>query len=209
MRHRAAGLQTLVDVTVPQKPLCALQEPLRVIIGIVGICIGNRDTFGHLLQHRKAHGDVKPIDHVFSPRMQSLGPRSYRVAAIGHEGDGLMVHKALGFQYRANAGASMAIEAVHERETTGSTLLHRGFAGDHLEPTLVAARCISGANVPAIQSHGDPRLGWRDVVRGPFLGTRLRIRFSQQVPFASPGYPMCVTADTIAVNVSVSRAVTP
>ena len=83
---------------MPEIPLCAFQQALRVIIWIVGICIGNRDTFRHLLQHRKAHGDMKPIDHVLSPRMQSLGPRSYRVAAIGHEGDRLMVHEALRFQ---------------------------------------------------------------------------------------------------------------
>jgi hypothetical protein len=62
---------------------------------------------------------MKPIDYVVSARMQSLGPRSHRVAAIGHEGDRLMVDEALGFQYRPNAGASMPIEAVHERKATG------------------------------------------------------------------------------------------
>jgi hypothetical protein len=41
----------------------------------------------------------------------------------------------------------------------------------------VAVRCISGANVPAIQSHGDRGLGRRNVVRRPFLGAWFRIRF--------------------------------
>jgi hypothetical protein len=102
-------LQALVDVTVPEIPLRAVQEALRVITGIIRICIGNRDTFRHLLQHRKSHGDMEPIDDVLGPRMQSLGPRSHRVAAIGHEGDRLMVHEPLRLQYGANAGTSMAV----------------------------------------------------------------------------------------------------
>src|SRR5258708_27246937 len=116
-----------------------------------------------------------------------------------------MVHEGVGFEYRSNAGASMRSEAVHERKTTGSTLLHRRLAGDHLEPTLIAVRCISGANIPAIQSHGDRRLGRRDIVRGPFLGARLGILLGQKIPFASSGYPLRVTAATIAINLSVER----
>jgi len=30
-----------------------------VVIRIVGVGIRNLDTFGHLLQHRKAHGDLR------------------------------------------------------------------------------------------------------------------------------------------------------
>jgi hypothetical protein len=41
---------------------------------------------------------------VLGPRMQSLGPRSYRVAAIGNEGDRLMVHETSRLQYGANVG---------------------------------------------------------------------------------------------------------
>jgi len=114
-----------------------------------------------------------------------------------------MVHETLGFQYRPNAGASMAVYAVHERKTTGSTLLYRGPAGDHFEPTLVAVRCITGANVPAIQSHGDRGLGRRDVVRGPFLGTRLGILLGLQISFASSGYPTGVSTNTIGIDLSV------
>jgi hypothetical protein len=116
-----------------------------------------------------------------------------------------MVHEALGFQYGANAGASMPIQAVRERKTTGSTLLHDGLASDHFEPTLVAVRGISGANVAVIQSHGDRGLGRRDILRGPFLGTRPDILLGQQIPFASSGYAMSVTTNTIGINLSVER----
>src|SRR5258708_6542356 len=62
-----------------------------------------------------------------------------------------------------------------------------------------------GANVPAIQSNGDRGLRRRDIVRGPFLGARLGILLGQKIPFASSGYPMSVTTDTIAINLSVER----
>src|SRR5258708_21649286 len=105
-----------MNIAMPQKPLRTFQEAPRMIIGIVGVCIRNRDAFGHLLQHGKAHSDVKPIDDMLSPRMQSLGPRSHRVPAIGDEGDGLMVHEALRSQYSANASTSMPVQAMHERK---------------------------------------------------------------------------------------------
>src|SRR5260370_41753108 len=63
-----------------------------MISRIVGIRIWNREIFRHLLQHGKTHGDMKPVDDMLCPRGQPLGPRPYRVAAIGDESDGLMVY---------------------------------------------------------------------------------------------------------------------
>jgi hypothetical protein len=87
-----------------------------MIIRTVGIRIWNRETFRHLLQHGKTHGDMKPVDDMLCPRVQPLGPRPYRVAAIGDESDGLMVYDALRFQDSPDSGTSVAVEAVNERK---------------------------------------------------------------------------------------------
>ena len=47
-----------------------------MISRIVGIRIWNRETFRYLLQHGKAHGDMKPVDDMLCPRVQPIDRNS-------------------------------------------------------------------------------------------------------------------------------------
>jgi hypothetical protein len=129
--------EPLVDVTVPQKPLCAFQQTLRTTIWVVGICMRNRDAFRHLVQHRKAHGGTRTNGR--NERRQSHQKRYQR---RGHRGGPRSVGTlATNGIARSSTTASLLARARPEPSSSRQRRAYRGFSRypESLQPEISRA----------------------------------------------------------------------
>lgn len=66
-------------------------------------------------------------------------------------------------------------------------------------------RCVSGANVASVESHGDRGFRWRNIVNGPFLSAWLGIQLGEQIRLAALADPVGVTTNAIGIDLAVER----
>jgi len=99
-------------VAVPKQPLDALE---RLQQAQTGGFVMMDNTARVLFQHRHAHGDMEPVQHVFGRRGDLLGQRSDLLAAVGQEGDILIGLQTLAREHIEQPALWLAIVAVHQQ----------------------------------------------------------------------------------------------
>lgn len=127
--------------------------PQSVLHALEGLCYLGAErrillchAFGLLVHHRQPHRDMKPIEHVFTGRMEVNLEVSHDIPAIGQEEQLLVFLHALGFHQLPQASPRLGITGLDEGEALGGRMGLRAFtgerddtlAGDDLEKAVLA-----------------------------------------------------------------------
>jgi hypothetical protein len=80
---------------MPKQPLDAFQFGQQTFTCRI---VMQRDAAGILAQHRDAHGDVEPIEHVFGHRRNKLRQSADLLSPVSQEGHILVCLQALTFE---------------------------------------------------------------------------------------------------------------
>ena len=102
---------------------------------------------------------MKPIQQVLGLRMQVHWELPHGLAAVGQERHLLIGLHPLGLEDFEEASLGSRVIGVHEAETLGGALVRLAFADDHFKPPSLAAPLIPRMHIPAIQAHGEGRIG--------------------------------------------------
>ena len=123
-------LQGPLGVAVSEVPLDAGQALLqRFSPGRIDL----RHAQRVLLQHRQAHGQVKPVQDARGLRTQVTGQRPQHRGAVREEFHRLIGLQPLRTQDLKYAPARLGIDLLHEAEAFGITFCRNTFARNHLE----------------------------------------------------------------------------
>jgi hypothetical protein len=115
---------------VPQPPLDPLQPVLQ------GDCFDGivvRQTLGVLPEPGQPHGDVKPVQMMFSPRRQVADERADAVAAVGQHRNRLIPGQFLAPQYLTEPELRCGILVADQAEVAVVAILGPRLADDDLE----------------------------------------------------------------------------
>ena len=115
---------------MPEQPLDAFQFGQQTLTGrIVVLC----DAAGILAQHRDAHGDVEPIEHVFGFRRNKFRQSAELLSPVGQEGHILVCLQALTFEQIEQTAFGFGIISMHQADVTGVTVFRYRLTDDDLE----------------------------------------------------------------------------
>jgi hypothetical protein len=127
-------------VVVPEQsvdPFEGLQQTLTGGLVMMG------DSARLLFEHRRAHRDMQPVQHVLGRRGNLLGQHSDLLAAMGQEGDILIGLQAVAHEHVEQPALRLAIVAMHQTDITGVAIvrLASDVAPSNRRPEASTARC--------------------------------------------------------------------
>jgi len=109
-----------------------------------------------LAEKRDVHGEMEPVEDMLAGRRDHLGEQADFFAAIPDEGDILVGLNALLLEIVEDVPLRLAIIAVDEIDTAGTTIFGERAADDEFEVLLPV---VAVANIAAIQANDDAALG--------------------------------------------------
>ena len=119
--------------------------------GALGLVVLS-DAAGILAQHRQAHGDVEPVQHVLGFRGDQFRQSAHLLAAVGQEGDVLVRLQALALQHLEQPTLRFPIVAVHQAEVARRPIFGHRAADDELE---IALSVVPVADIAAVEGRHD------------------------------------------------------
>ena len=153
--------QDRTDVAVPQEPLDASLRPVDSFRFLPVVVMGGK-ALGALPQHRDAHGDVEPVEHVLGAGRHEFRHAADAVLAVSQERD-LLVHlQALFLQCIVQSAPGFSVKALHKAEAWVFPVLRDGLSNHDLEvcqPSLTIL--LTGTNITSVDSDNDRAFGRR------------------------------------------------